>query len=147
MPIRDHLKKILWHIITPVYPLFRDILRMVGYKPYPARQDYHIGWLNPKKTLEQFQKFLESLGFCKNKIAWIDDGEILSLRLKENFRYQYHVRLFNDNEIRGHYELTPEYSPLDHLRDLETTEKKEEFNKLLNGWLVENQKKTNPTPR
>lgn len=151
MPMRDYFKKILWHAITPVFPLFRNLSKLIGYQPYPARQEYHLGYLAPGKTADGFRHFLMSYGFGENKIAWVDEGEILSLRLRDNFRYQYHVRLFNDNEIRGHYELTPEYSPIGHLRDKETSARTEEFIKMISGWLAPDpdstQEKSNSIPR
>ena len=134
---RDYLKKILWWIINPFFPIGRNISKFLGYKPYPKRQEYHLGWLAPGRTMGGFNQYLLNQGFEKNRIAWIDDEELISLRLRENFRYQYHVRLFADGEIRGHYELTPEYSPLDHLHDKDTSERKEEFKKILGEWMVE----------
>ena len=135
MPIRDHLKKFLWLIMSPFFPLVRDVGRFFGYAPFPARQEYHLGWLTTDKTAAEFEIFLKNIDFEKNKIAWIDDDEILSLRLRENFKYQYHLRLFKDREIRGHYELTPEYSPFDHLHDKDTSAKRDEFLRMLSGWV------------
>lgn len=136
MPLRDYFKKIMWYIITPIFPLFRNFCKWIGYQPYPARQEYHLGYLAPGKTVEDFRCFLKARGFDKNKIAWVDEGEVLGLRLRDNFRYQYHVRLFADNEIRGHYELTPEYSPVGHLRDKETSARAENFIKILDDYLI-----------
>ncbi len=135
MPLRDYLKKIFWTLSLPFFPHLRNLWRKFGYAPYPARQEFHFGWLDPNLKVENFKNFLLTKGFKKNWLAWIDEGEILSLRLKENFKYQYHLRLFKDREIRGHHELTPEYSPLGHLRDVETTSGEEYFKPLLRDWL------------
>lgn len=136
MKIRDYFKKILWLIMMPFFPFVRDLTKKLGYKPYPKRQEYHLGYLTKEKDLKSFTDYLTKKGFIKNMIAWIDEDEILSLRLLENFKYQYHIRLFSDREIRGHYELTPEYSPFDHLHDKDTADKREEFKKILGSWLV-----------
>jgi len=136
MEIKTLFKKIFWTLSIPFFPIIRDLTRFLGYNPYPTRQPYLLGHLLENKTAVDFKKYLLSLGFKKDRIAWKDSGEILSLRLLENFKYQYHLRLFVDREIRGHYELTPEYSPLDHLHDTETCEKREEFLKMLEGWIT-----------
>ncbi len=141
MKIRDYFKQILWYIIVPFFWLGRDLSKIFGYRPFPKRQEYHLGWLNSQKNNDDFKKFLMSIGFTKNRLAWIDEEEILSLRLLKNFKYQYHLRLFSDGEIRGHYELTPEYSPFDHLHDKDTSAKEVEFKQLLGDWLVLNPEK------
>lgn len=137
MPLRDYLKKIFWWLSIPFFPHIRNLWRKFGYAPYPARQKYHFGWLDSNLKVEDFKNFLLSKNFKKARIAWVDEDEILSLRLKKNFKYQYHLRLFKDREIRGHYELTPEYSPIGHLRDIETVSGEEYLKPLLANWLVE----------
>lgn len=136
MSLFDYFKKIFWWIFTPLFPIFRSLSKKIGYSPYPPRQQYHLGYLAPRAAVEGFYNFLCQTGFDEDKIAWIDEGEILSLRLRENFKYQWHVRLFEDGEIRGHYELTPEYSPLGHLRDAETSARTEDFKRFLGEWLT-----------
>ena len=130
MSLFDYFKKIFWLIFTPLFPIFRNFSKIIGYSPYPPRQQYHLGYLRPGASAEDFYNYLCQAGFGENKIAWIDEREILSLRLRENFKFQWHVRLFDDGEIRGHHELTPEYSPFGHLRDKETTARAEDFKRL-----------------
>jgi len=137
MNFKDYIKKIFWTLSLPFFPYIRNLTRKLGYNPYPQRQPYLLGYLSPEKTPEEFKKYLKEKGFKRNIIAWIDNGELLSLRLLENFRYQYHIRLFNDGEIRGHHELTPEFSPFGHLHDEDTNEKREEFKKILGDWLTD----------
>jgi hypothetical protein len=137
MKIRDIFKKILWILIYPFFPIGRYISVKLGYNPFPPRQQFHFGYLAAGKTAKELKKHLKRQGFRKNKFGWIDRGEVLSLRLFDTFKYQYHVRLFNDGEICGHHELTPEYSPFGHLRDEETTERKSEFKNFLGDFLSE----------
>lgn len=132
----DIFKKLAWYILTPIFPFVRSFVRFMGIQIYKGRQPYHIGWLAPGKTAEGFRQFLQSEGFDIDRIAWIDPGEVVNLRLRENFRYQYHVRLFADGEIRGHHELTPEYEPIAHLRDGDTSERREDFLRLLGDWVT-----------
>ena len=66
-----------------------------------------------KSSIEE--SYFNKKGFEKIKIAWLDDGEILSMRKIEDKYYQHHVRLFDDGEIRGHFEMTPESHMIKHL--------------------------------
>ena len=69
-----------------------------------------------------------------NILAWIDDCEILSVRKRFGNKYQYHIRLYSDGEIRGRYEIAPEYAPLKHIT-FEVYPKIHYFKKLLNEFL------------
>ncbi len=90
-----------------------------------TRQKYHIGWLKKGKTLEELKDHLHGKwGFGNHFIAWPDTGQVLSWRKLSDFNHQYHLRVFSDGEIRGHFEYTPEGHPLAHF-----DEKGEEFHK------------------
>ncbi|KKQ26822.1 MAG: hypothetical protein US42_C0022G0005 [Candidatus Magasanikbacteria bacterium GW2011_GWC2_37_14] len=136
MTIINWSKKIFWFIIEPFFPFGRNLVKKLGYNPYPPRQVFALGFLNKNNNQAELEKHLYSQNFIINKVAWVDEGEIMSLRLLDGFEHQYHLRLFKDGEIRGHYELTPEYSPLGHLHDKETTAKTEEFKKILGNFLI-----------
>ena len=136
MSLGDHIKKLNWYIIAPIFPFLRDFSKMIGMEWYKTRQPYHLGWLSDGRSPEAFETYLTEKGFDPCRIAWIDNGEVIGLRLRNGFRYQYHVRLFHDREIRCHYELTPEYDPVGHLKDADTSERREEFLKLLGDWVV-----------
>ena len=102
------------------------------------RQKYHIGWLAPGKTLEGLKKHLhEKWGFGNHFVAWTDTDQVLSWRKLIDFSDQYHLRVFKDGEIRGHFELTPEAHPLDHFKERGESEHKAEFLKFLGGYVVE----------
>lgn len=61
---------------------------------------------------------------------------MFGLRYRANFEYQYHIRLYNNKEIRCHYEITPEEAPLDHLTDRYTEYRREEFMYWLQDWII-----------
>jgi hypothetical protein len=56
--------------------------------------------------------------------------------LVEDFDWQYHLRIFHDREVRGHYEYTPESYPLRHLKKVNMQHRREEFLHILGGWIV-----------
>ena len=106
------------------------------------RQRYHIGWIVPGKTLEELKMHLHNKwGFGNHFIAWPDSGQVLSWRKLVNFREQYHIRVFEDGEIRGHFEATPEAHPIDHFDEKGEKESKEDFLKFLGEFVT--QEKTN----
>ena len=94
-------------------PLFPKI-------PRKDRQPFFVGFLKQELDKESFFKFAQGLGFEPQSIAWSDHEETLGLRKIEahDIRFQYHVRLFIDGEIRGHYEYTPEYAPFKHFYEI-----------------------------
>ncbi|MDP2789051.1 MAG: hypothetical protein Q8O46_03315 [bacterium] len=100
------------------------------------RQKYHIGWLAPERTLEDLKLHLHGQwGFGNHFVAWTDKGQVLSWR-KLTDSSQYHLRVFEDGEIRGHYEYTPEGHPLAHLRNKGEKNMEEDFLKFLGDFVV-----------
>ena len=96
------------------------------------RQRYHLGWLASGKTLEGLKKHLhEKWGFGNHFIAWNDDSQVLSWRKISDFNHQYHLRVFSDGEIRGHFEFTPEGHPLEHFEEKGEADKTTDFLKFL----------------
>jgi len=103
-----------------------------------ARQRYHIGWLAPGKTLEELKEHLHSTwGFGNHFIAWTDKEQVLSWRKFADFQDQYHLRVFADGEIRGHFEFTPEAHPLEHMEERGEREAKEDFLRFLGDFVVQ----------
>ncbi|MFZ2189377.1 MAG: hypothetical protein WA057_02385 [Candidatus Magasanikiibacteriota bacterium] len=137
MNIINFAKKIFWILISPFFPICRDLAKKLGYHPYPPRQNFHLGYLRAGVDKTELEEYLKQHNFKINKVAWVDDEEILSVRRMDGFEHQYHIRLFADSEIRGHYELSPEYSPIGHLHDVGTIPKIEDFKKFLGDYLVE----------
>ena len=101
-----------------------------------GRQDFLLGTLHPERSVHEFVLFLVSKGFGNHFIAWRDADELVSLRQTVDFKYQYHIRIFTDGEVRGHFEFTPEYHPVLHLVRIGFEEKTVEFENLLKGWVL-----------
>ncbi len=139
MNFTDKIKQKIWSFIYHFFlPLRKFLLNMGIVWHKKGRQRYHIGWLAPGKTLEDLKKHLhEKWGFGNHFIAWSDQAQVLSWRKLVNFNDQYHLRVFSDGEIRGHFEITPEAHPLDHFEEKGEIEKKEDFLKFLGGFATQ----------
>lgn len=130
------LKQKFWRAI---YPTFKKAEHLFLPFHEKRRQPYHIGWLHPNKTLPQLKRHLSSRwGFGNHFIAWEDTGQVLSWRKLESFEEQYHLRVFSDGEIRGHYEYTPEYDPVRHFfaYQFQFMPKRHNFLQYLEGYIV-----------
>ena len=113
----------------------RDWLIELKLLRHNIRQSYHLGWLKPEKTLKELIEFLESEGFHNHFFAWHDPGQILSLRKQTGFEWQYHLRIFFDGEIRGHFEHTPEADPIEHMLDEGMKPRHQQFLKFLGNYI------------
>lgn len=135
----DKLKYKTWHFIYKFFvPAQQMLLRRGIIHHSNSRQKYHIGWLAPGKTLEGLKIHLhDKWGFGNHFVAWKDRGQVLSWRKLADFQDQYHLRVFSDGEIRGHYEFTPEAHPLEHLEEKGEKEAKEDFLKFLGNFVTE----------
>ncbi|HYD91475.1 MAG TPA: hypothetical protein VEA37_08315, partial [Flavobacterium sp.] len=103
-----------------------------------GRQNYHVGWLAKGKTLEELKQHLhDKWGFGNHFIAWVDEDQVLSWRKLMDFKDQYHLRVYKDGEIRGHYEFTPEAHPIEHFEEKGEREAKEDFLKFLGEFASE----------
>lgn len=136
MNLSVRLRQFAWYFITPLFPYARTALTSLGLIRHNGRQNFLLGRLAPNRRLEDFQKFLEARGFGNHFVAWIDDGEVLSLRRRVNFTYQYHLRVFKDGEVRGHYEFTPESHPIGHFIETVFEPHAEEFLSILKDWVI-----------
>ena len=133
----EHLKQLIWHPLYPVFPYIRDAFLKLKIVHHHGRQPFYLGHLAPNITKEKFIEHLHAHGFHKHFVAWHDDGEVLSMRKHNTFKYQHHIRLFKDNEIRGHYELTPECHPFGHFFEKEMVPATEDFKRYLGSLLIE----------
>ena len=113
----------MYHIWPPVVRLL-ELLKI-----HNSRQDFLLGYLSSKYNKDNFIKFLFEKGFEFNVLAYRDPGEILAMRKLDSLIYQYHIRLFSDGEIRGHYEYAPEAKPIAHSFARLMEPKKEYFEK------------------
>lgn len=139
MTFFDKLKYKVWHFIYRFFPTLQKALLRWGIISHSsARQPYHIGWLSPGKTLEDLKFYLHSKwGFGNHFVAWTDHGQVLSWRKLTDFQDQYHLRVFEDGEICGHFEFTPEAHPIEHLEEKGEREAKEDFLKFLGDFVVQ----------
>lgn len=123
----DQLKYFFWRVITPIHPYIRDLLLYMRVLRHQGRQNYLLGRLAPGETMEGFVEFLLQKGYGNHFVAWTDEDQMLSLRYVEDFKYQYHIRIFNDGEVRGHFEYTTECHPLLHIQEIGLEDRREEF--------------------
>src|SRR5687768_2179525 len=114
-PAINQLKTIFWFFEQPIHPYVRDVLLALHLIHHHGRQPFHIGWLAAGDTAQDLRDYLiKQKGFEDHFPCWIDDGETVDLRFRQNFDWQYHLRIFNDGEVRGHHEYTPESRPIAH---------------------------------
>lgn len=120
--------------IRPLFPFFQWLVLTLGIIKAPKeRQQFLLGSLKKELSSSDAKQHLRTQGFFSNRIAFNDPGQTLSMRKLslEDPRWQYHVRIFEDGEVRGHFERTPEDYPLRHLRSDGQIKKEEDFNFFL----------------
>src|SRR4051812_1022843 len=132
----DIFKYGFWRLYTPIHPLVRDVALTAGFVHHSGRQNFLIGRVAPGQTLQQIVDHLLARGYGNHFIAWKDDGELVSLRKVVGFERQYHIRIFDDGEIRGHFEYTPECYPVLHMKAVDQRDCRDEFLTLLAGVAV-----------
>ena len=138
--LRDRAKYVFWRTYTPFHPLLRGTARAFGVNTHSfgvstheGRQNFALGHIATGVSLKELVDHLVLQGFANHFVAWKDDGEVISLRRVENFTHQYHIRIFSDGEVRGHYEFTPECYPFLHLKAVGQEHHPEVFTKLFEG--------------
>ena len=134
----QRLKNYIWHKIYYTFPWMQQhLLKWHIIWHDKERQKYHIGYLAPGKTLQELEKHLhENWGFGNHFIAWVDSGQVLSWRKLVDFDHQYHLRVFEEGEIRGHFEYTPESKPVKHFVETDEEARIEDFEKFIGEFLV-----------
>ncbi len=137
----QNIRRWFWrYFVYPVFPYLysifgkRQLVRQLGHEEY--RQRYHLGWVKPGIEFTDLVKELEKIGFANHFVAWKDQGQVFSLRKLENFDWQYHIRIFEDGEVCGHYEKTPESHPLDHFFERGELDRSDVFLAWIGSWLV-----------
>lgn len=122
--------------VRPVFPFLQKIIQSFGFLtkavtvegPY-NRQPYLIRHTVAGETVEDIVATLRAAGFHDEPVALHEHGQEVSLRrlCDEVPTRQYHIRIFSDGEIRGHYECTPEDNPFGHWRENVFENRKEKF--------------------
>lgn len=131
----ERLQNKLWRLLYPIFPRLQKPFARFHDK---ERQQYHLGWLAHGKTLEGLERHLhQEWGFGNHFIAWQDTGQVLSWRKLVDFEHQYHIRVFKDGEIRGHYEYTPEAKPLRHFEEIGEEARITQFKKFLGDFVTD----------
>ena len=133
------MKYVFWRLYTPFHPLVRDTslaLGIVTHSDPQGRQPYVLSKLAAGITIQEFVSHMLAKGFGNHFIAWEDKGQIVSLRYVADFEYQYHLRVFEDGEVRGHYEHTPECHPVFHMKRINFEPRREQFLKFLKDQIV-----------
>ena len=133
---RHRIKYYLWRLYSPYHQTVRDSAIALSLIKNRGRQPFLLGTIVPSLSIEEFVSFLVESGYAYHRLAWEDDGEVVSLRHVESFVYQYHIRIFEDREVRGHYEYTPECYPILHLWDIGRVDRREEFLALVGDRLI-----------
>ncbi len=131
-------KQAFFELLKPGFPLVRDIGAWLGFvTPDPFRQRFPLGYLKEGTDVSLFIAHLKKHKFMYQRMAWIDPDEVLGMRKLDDKdpRYQYHVRVFIDGEVRGHYEKTPEDFPMDHLNEIGLEDRTEEFFGFFDGFV------------
>jgi hypothetical protein len=125
------LAKLAFRIfIRPVFPFGQWLVFQLGLAHNPTvREDFHLGYLKAGVTAETAREHLKTQGFFMNRVAYFDPGQLLSMRRLDNALpdRQYHLRIFDDGEVCGHYEYTPEDKPWKHLREEILESRNEQF--------------------
>ena len=132
----DRVKYVFWRLYTPLHPYVRDLLVGTGIVAHEGRQRYLLGHLAPGVSVAQVVNHCVSKGYGNHFIAWRDQGELIGLRYVVDFAYQYHIRIFEDGEVRGHYEYTPECYPWWHLKEVGMEDRRAIFYDHLGSLIV-----------
>ncbi len=125
-----------WHLYAYVHSPARDFLLRIKLIKHKGRQDYLFGKIADGKTFSEFLAHLGGYGFGNHFIAWEDDDEAISLRRLDGAHFQYHLRIFKDGEVRGHYEYAPETHFIRHLKKRIWEKRQFNFADFLDGWIV-----------
>ena len=118
-----------------VYTFWPTVLRAYVVFFHHHRQDFLIGTLDLQQSPKALESYLAVQGFEPAIIALKDPGEILNMRKIDQTVFQYHLRLFDDGEIRVHHEYAPEARPIVHCFNFRAEFREDYFRKLLKGYL------------
>lgn len=125
--LHHRIKYHFWRVYTPYHSYVRDSITAIAPMRTRKRQPYLLGHIAPRTSVEKFVAHLVKQSYAYHRVAWLDDGEVVSLRRVEDFIFQYHIRIFEDGEVRAHYEYTPECHPISHLLEIGHEDRREEF--------------------
>jgi len=125
-------KRVLKFLAITYLPILRFLEKL---HLHYYRQNYPIGFIKGR-DINKAKGLLIKKGYEKDIFAWKDPGEIISMRKMDGDLFNYHIRIFNDGEVRGHYEYASESKPLKHIFESCFIPKKSYFRALLRKYLV-----------
>lgn len=97
-----------------VLRFYRRIKVLLGF--YTKRSPSHLFHVKQWPRFERvFYKALIEIGYQYNYLSMQEKGQVMNVRRLAG-AMQYHLRLFSDGEVRGHYEYNYEFDPEAHLR-------------------------------
>jgi hypothetical protein len=131
----NNVKYLLWKTITPGYVWGMNVLLRLHIIHHEGRQDFLLGKLADGVNLDAFLAFMHTQGFGNHFVAWHDDDQVVSIRKVVDFTWQYHLRVFDDGEVRGHYEYTPESYPIRHLKEIHMDAHRDDFLRFMGDWI------------
>jgi hypothetical protein len=132
----DRAKYFFWQWYTPFHSKVRDTAMKLRVVRHEGRQEFLLGRIAPGQTIQEFITYCITRGYGNHFVAWQDDGELASLRFVETFDFQYHLRIFRDGEVRGHYEYTPECRPILHMLEIGHEDRRKIFYEHLGDRIV-----------
>ena len=137
---RTLAQRVVRLLVRPIFPFLQGLIQSLGFMreaitvegPY-HRQPYLIRMRTSEETTGALIERLMRAGFHSEEIALHEQGQVASLRrLCDTYPdRQFHIRLFSDGEIRGHYEYTPEDRPYSHWQETLFENRNEEFLRFL----------------
>ena len=122
-----------WNLVYSFYPPFLRVLEKVGI--HSGRQDFLIGRIDPQQ-ITAIRTNLQAQGFENCILSWKDTDEILNVRKVDSSNYQYHLRVYDNGEVRAHYEYSSEGSPFGHIFNAQFIDQREYFQELLHDYLL-----------
>jgi hypothetical protein len=133
---RNRSKYVLWKAIYPVHGTGRDVLISLGILHHEGKQNYLLGHIAPGRSMEDFVQYLVERHIRNHFVALRDDDEVASLRRVVDFEHQYHLRIFKNGEVRGHFEYTPESHPKWHMKKVGQEARRADFLEMLGDWII-----------
>ena len=133
--ILNKLKYAFWRVYTPYHPAVRDLAVKLGIVHHEGRQEWLIGTVSPHSSRYKSLLITCSSTALATILSRGRQGQLVSLRHADNFFYQYHLRVFEDREVRAHYEYTPE-SPILHVKKYHIEPKRDYFLNVLKDTVV-----------
>ncbi|MBC7692087.1 MAG: hypothetical protein H7222_09975 [Methylotenera sp.] len=123
-----------WRFVYAWWPRVLRVLERI--RVHSERQEFLRGTLAKPFSPHEIEAYLLRQGYEHVILAWMDPGELLSMRKVDREIYQYHFRLFSDGEIRCHYEFSSEGNPWGHVTEQSFEPRAAEFDALLGEYLV-----------